>query len=225
MNNPMKQRPIRLLIVDDHEIVRAGLKTLFSHRPQLEVVGEAGSVGTAVAECIRLKPDLVLLDACLPDGTGADAIRQMRRMRLPAKIIVLTGFSDDRMVVECVTAGAEGFLLKEVAIDNLVHSIEQVHAGQSILDPQVTAAVMGRVRHPETGPTESSLTQLSPQESRILAHVAQGKTNKEIAAAMGLSDKTVKNYFSNVLEKLHLQRRSQAAAFYVTHNRDVKQTA
>jgi two-component system response regulator DevR len=216
MNLP-DQRRIRLFIVDDHEVVRIGLRTLFGRAPRLEVVGEAGSVQTAVAETQRLAPDVVLMDIRLPDGSGFDACRLIQKLHLDTRVLVLTSFADDEVVFDAIAAGADGYLLKEIDGDGLIRAVESVAAGQSILDPSVTRRVLARIKSgaDEAGKDEADL--ISAQERRVLALVAQGKTNKEIAADLGLSDKTVKNYLSNVLDKLKLSRRAQAAAFYVQH--------
>jgi len=207
-------KPIRLLLVDDHEIVRIGLRTLLSRFPSINVVGEAGSVAEAVSETARLIPDVVLLDIRLPDGSGFDACRQIQKLQTETRVLVLTSFADDNIIFEAIAAGADGYLLKEINGDALVRAIEAVAAGQSILDPAITRRVLGRIQpNPEAG-ASAKLALLSAQEQRILALVAKGKTNKEIAADLGLSDKTVKNYFSNVLDKLQLTRRTQAAAFF-----------
>lgn len=216
MNTP-DQRRIRLLIVDDHEVVRIGLRTLFGRAPRLEVVGEAGSVQTAVAEAQRLAPDVVLMDIRLPDGSGSDACRLIQKLHLDTRVLVLTSFADDDAVFEAIAAGADGYLLKEIDGDGLIRAVESVAAGQSILDPSVTRRVIGRIKSGADSAGKDGTDVVSAQERRVLALVAQGKTNKEIAADLGLSDKTVKNYLSNVLGKLKLSRRSQAAAFYVQH--------
>jgi DNA-binding NarL/FixJ family response regulator len=195
-----------------------GLTTLLSRFPGIEVVGEAGSAKAALAEITRTAPDVVLMDLRLPDGSGLDVCRQLRSAEHPAKVLVLTSFGDDDLVAEAIAAGVEGYLLKEIDGARLVEAIEQVAAGQSILDPAVTRRVMNRL----TGQSASAEAQspgvlLSSQEKRVLALVAEGKTNKEVAAVLGLSDKTVKNYMSHVLDKLKLARRAQAAVFYARH--------
>ena len=216
MNTPDPRR-IRLLIVDDHEVVRIGLRTLFGRAPLLEVVGEAGSVQTAVAEAQRLAPDVVLMDIRLPDGSGFEACRLIQKLHLDIRVLVLTSFADDDVVFEAIAAGADGYLLKEIDGDGLIRAVESVAAGQSILDPSVTRRVIGRIKSGADSAGKDATDAISDQERRVLALVAQGKTNKEIAADLGLSDKTVKNYLSNVLDKLKLSRRSQAAVYYVQH--------
>ncbi|MBM3841454.1 MAG: response regulator transcription factor [Verrucomicrobia bacterium] len=207
---------IRVLIVDDHEVVRIGLRTLLSRFPHIEVVGEAGTAASAIAELQRTSPDVILLDVRLPDRSGYEVSRQIQRMDGEPRVLILTSFADDNTVFEAIAAGADGYLLKEIDADGLVKAIEKVAAGQSILDPAVTGRVLGRVKNLSEPPSKIDI--LSTQERRVLALVAEGKTNKEIAVDLGLSDKTIKNYLSNVLDKLHLSRRSQAAAFFVQHS-------
>jgi DNA-binding NarL/FixJ family response regulator len=210
-------KTIRILLVDDHEVVRVGLRTLLSRNPELEIVGEAGTVTAAVELAATLKPDVVLLDVRLPDGTGFDACRQIQKLPGDTRVLILTSFADEDTVLQSVAAGADGYLLKEADGEGLMHAIEQVAAGQSILDPAITRSVLSRVRQGNEPSAKDKLDILSVQERRVLSLVAEGKTNKEIAADMGLSDKTVKNYLANVMEKLQLHRRSQAAAFFAQH--------
>jgi len=203
-------------MVDDHEVVRVGLRTLLARYPQIEIVAEADSVATAVAEAIRTKPDTVLLDVRLPDGSGFEACRRMHEAGLDARVLILTAFADDETILRSIQAGADGYLLKEINGEALVKAIEAVASGNSILDPNVTARVMKHIQTLGAG-SQDKMELLSAQEQRVLALVAEGKTNKEIAAALGLSDKTVKNYLSNVLDKLQLHRRAQAAAYFAQH--------
>ena len=209
--------PVRVLIVDDHEVVRVGLRTLLSRSPSIEVVGEASNVNDAVERTKALLPDVVLLDVRLGEGSGFDACREIQKIEHNVRVLVLTSFADDNVIVEAISAGADGYLLKEVNREALVDAIEKVASGQSVLDPAVTGRVFSKVQTLMQNPTSNKLTLLSAQEKRVLALVAEGKTNKEIAAAMGLSDKTIKNYFSNILDKLQMSRRSQAAAYFVQH--------
>ncbi len=209
---------IRLLMVDDHKVVRLGLLTLLQHYPDIQVVGEAGTVAEAVARTLDLKPDLVLMDVRLPDGNGFEACRQIRRSLPEVRVLFLTSFADEEIVIESIDAGADGYLLKEIDEATLVQAIRNVACGQSILDPAITRRVLERARTPSIDTARDRWESLSPQERRVVALVAQGKTNKEIAMDLSLSDKTVKNYLSNVLEKLGMTRRSQAAAFFVQHS-------
>lgn len=210
-------KTIRILLVDDHEVVRVGLRTLLSRNPEMEIIGEAGNVAGAVEKAALLKPDVVLLDVRLPDGTGFDACRQIQKLPGDTRVLILTSFADEDTVLQSVAAGADGYMLKEADGEGLMNAIEQVAAGQSILDPAITRSVLSRVRQGNEPSAKDKLDILSVQERRVLSLVAEGKTNKEIAADMGLSDKTVKNYLANVMEKLQLHRRSQAAAFFAQH--------
>jgi two-component system response regulator DevR len=213
-------KPIRLLLVDDHEIVRLGLRTLFSRYPNIEVVGEAGTVAGAVAETAKLRPDVVLMDVRLPDGTGLEACRQISQLELETHLLILTSYADDELVHEAIFVGAEGYVLKEFNGEGLVRAIEDVAAGKAILDPAVTRRVFARYKslaESGEGGAKDKIAQLSPQERRVLALVAEGKTNKEIGVGLGLSDKTIKNYLKNLMDKLQLSRRAQAAAFFVQH--------
>jgi len=220
MNQP-ESKPIRLLIVDDHKVVRLGLHTLLSRHNGIEVVGEAGTSAAAVEQTVGLKPHVVLMDVRLPDGNGFEACRQIRRVQPDTRVLFLTSFADEEIVLESIDAGGDGYLLKEIDEENLVQAIRNVAAGKSILDPAVTRRVLEHVKNTDTHletPSTNRLGSISPQERRVLALVAEGKTNKEIGLALGLSDKTVKNYLSNIMEKLQVTRRSQAAACFVQHS-------
>lgn len=208
---------IRLLIVDDHQVVRAGLRSLLASRPQFEVAGEADSVPAAVKEAARLRPDVILMDARMPEGTGAEACRQIRKLQIPSRILFISSFEEEAVVLEAINAGADGYLLKDCDAETLASAIENIQAGRSVIDPAVTRQVLGRIKEPAQPAPQTKFSQLAAQEKRVIALVAQGKTNKEIAVDLGLSDKTVKNYLSNALEKLQLTRRSQAAVFFVQH--------
>jgi len=210
----VKSAPIRLLLVDDHEIVCMGLRTLFGRAQDVEVVGEAGTTAGAVAEAARLEPDVVLVDVRLPDGSGVDACREILAARADTRVLFLTSYPDEDVMLAAVFAGARGYLLKEIGGDALVRAVRTVATGQSILDAAAAQAITERMRSLSLPDATGEGESLSPQEKRVLALVAQGKTNKEIAAALGLSDKTVKNYLSNVFQKLHISRRAQAAAIY-----------
>jgi two-component system response regulator DevR len=203
---------IRLVLVDDSEVVRLGLRALLGAERTLEIVGEGSSVATGVAACTKHKPDVALLDLRLPDGTGFDACRQILQRLPDTRVLMLTSVADDTLVDEAIRAGAHGYLLKEVNSRGLIQAITDVAAGKSILDPAVTARVMQFMK--AGGPTRDVLASLSPQESRVLALIAQGKTNKEAGNELNLTEKTVKNYLSNIFEKLHVSRRAQAAAIY-----------
>jgi two-component system response regulator DevR len=206
-----EKKRVRVLLVDDSEVVRMGLRSLLGGQPAIEIAGEAGNVAAAVETCGRLRPDVILMDIRLPDGTGFDACRQILARQPDMRVLILTSVVDDMLVAEAIHAGVQGYLLKEINGRELVQAIFDVAAGRSILDPAATARVMRLVK---AGSTRDLLASLSPQESRVLALIAQGCTNKEAATAMGLTEKTVKNYLSTVFEKLKVSRRSQAAALY-----------
>jgi DNA-binding NarL/FixJ family response regulator len=210
----MSSRKVAVLLVDDHEVVRVGLRSLLAKERGIEVVGEAGSVAEAVAQASRLRPDVVVMDVRLPDRSGVEACREIRSADPKVQVIMLTSYADDEAVFNSIMAGASGYLLKQIGGHELVHAIETVAAGQSLLDPAVTQRVLDRMKRLASGSQVDEIAQLSAQERKVLALVAEGKTNKEIAAAMGLSDKTVKNYLSHVFEKLNLSRRAEAAAFF-----------
>jgi two-component system response regulator DevR len=209
-----ESKPIRILLVDDHEVLRLGLKTLFTEAGGFQVVGEAGTRAAAVTEAARVKPDVILMDVRLPDGSGVEACREIRTARPDTRVLFLTSYADDDAVLATILAGADGFLLKEVGSDDLVRAMRTVAKGQSILDPAVTQRVLGRVKALSSAPPQEKGDQLSPQERRVLALVAEGRTNKEIALTLNLSEKTVGNYLGNIFQKLDVTRRAQAAVYY-----------
>ena len=211
----LKARTIRLLLVDDHEVVRVGLRTLLSEHREITVVGEAETMAESIRQALRLKPDVVLMDVRLPDGSGVAACRDILAACPATRVLFLTSYADDDSVLAAVVAGARGYLLKEIDSAALIGAIEAVSEGQSILDPSVTQRALTWLKGFGKGPAGSSTEELSPQEERVLALVAEGKTNKEIATGLRLSDKTVKNYLANIFQKLHLTRRTQAAAFFI----------
>jgi DNA-binding NarL/FixJ family response regulator len=204
---------ITLLVVDDHEVVRQGLVALLGRRPEFQVVAEAGTVAEAVESARRFQPDLVIMDVRLPDGSGIEACREIRADLPETRVVMLTSYPDEDAVLSAIVAGASGYLLKQVRARDLVSALESVARGESLLDPAVTGRVLDRVRRIATSSEPDELAQLTPQEQKILLLVAEGKTNKEIAAEVFLSDKTVKNYVSSILAKLNLERRAQAAAY------------
>jgi two-component system response regulator DevR len=211
------ERPLRLLVVDDHEIVRQGIVALLVRHQEFQVVAEAGSVAEAVAAAHRHEPDLVVMDLRLPDGSGIEACREIRSQRPETRVVMLTSYPDEEAVLSAIIAGASGYLLKQIRGSDLVAALQSVARGNSLLDPGVSERVLERVRRAASGGEQEELGQLTAQERRILLLVAEGKTNKEIAGEVYLSDKTVKNYVSSILSKLNLERRAQAAAFVAKH--------
>ncbi|MEA2676525.1 MAG: hypothetical protein QOJ81_666, partial [Chloroflexota bacterium] len=209
----------RLLVVDDHEIVRQGLVAMLQRRPNFQVVAQAGTVAEAIEMARRHQPDLVVMDVRLPDGSGIEACRDIRAEMPGTRVVILTSYPDEEAVFSAIVAGASGYLLKQVRGRDLVAALEAVGRGESLLDPAVTEKVLERVRRIATGGATDELAQLTAQEQKILLLVAEGKTNKEIAADVFLSDKTVKNYVSSILSKLNLQRRAQAAAYIAKRHR------
>ena len=207
------ERALRLVVVDDHEVVRQGLVALLDRRDAFQVVGEAGTVEEALAVVRRMQPDLVIMDVRLPDGSGIEACRDIRSEMPTVRVVILTSYPDEEAVLSAIIAGASGYLLKQIRGRDLVSAIEAVGRGESLLDPAVTEKVLERVRRIASGTYTDELATLTSQEQKILMLVAEGKTNKEIAADVFLSDKTVKNYVSSILSKLNLERRAQAAAF------------
>jgi two-component system, NarL family, response regulator DevR len=215
-----KEKVISILLVEDHEVTRVGLRSLLRAFDHLNVVGEADTVTQAVAAAEKLKPDVVLMDIRLRDGSGFDACRAIQKRGLDSRVLFLTSFADDDVLFEAIASGADGYLLKEINSQSLVSAIENVAAGKSILDPSVTRRVLARLKHVGVpGKVDDRISRLSAQELRVVSLVAEGKTNKEIAAVLGLSDKTVKNYLSNAMEKLNTNRRSQTAALFVQHGK------
>ncbi len=206
-------RPLTLLVVDDHEVVRQGLASMLDRRPGFQVVAEAGTVAESIEAARRFQPDLIIMDVRLPDGSGIEACREIRAELPDTRVVMLTSYPDEEAVIAAIVAGASGYLLKQVRARDLVAALEAVGRGESLLDPAVTGKVLERMRRIATSDEPDELGALTQQERKILALVAEGKTNKEIAAEVFLSDKTVKNYVSSILAKLNLERRAQAAAY------------
>lgn len=209
---------VTLLLVDDSELVRTGLRALIGARhaePSLQVLGEAHSVESAVTAAESLEPDVVILDIRLPDGSGFDACRRILAHQPATRVLILTSLMDDEKIFEAMNCGAHGYLLKETNAAALCQAIVDVAAGKFILDPTMTTRVLKNLPQRNAPPTDQDkIALLSAQERRVLELVATGKTNKEVAVKMGLSDKTVKNYLRNMFEKLHITRRSQAAVLF-----------
>ena len=210
--------PIRLLLVDDHEIFLMGLHTLFSRVPSICVVGEAGTAATALSEALRLTPDVVLMDLRLPDGTGVEICREIRSACPNTKVLFLSSYQDDEALLAATFAGASGYLLKQIDHVALTVAVETVAKGQSVVDPHMTEAVLARMRTLSTSSEKGAPMALSPQQKRVLALLAEGKTNKEIAQALGLTDKTVANYVRHIFQKIRVTRRSQATAYFLRHS-------
>jgi DNA-binding NarL/FixJ family response regulator len=210
-------KTLRLLIVDDHEVVRQGLVALLDRRDGFQVVAEAGSVAESIEQARKYEPDIVVMDVRLPDGSGIEACREIRAELANTRVVMLTSYPDEEAVLSAIVAGAAGYLLKQIRARDLVAALEAVGRGESLLDPAVTEKVLDRVRRIAMGGQTDELAVLTSQEQKILMLVAEGKTNKEIASDVFLSDKTVKNYVSSILSKLNLERRAQAAAFVAKH--------
>ena len=205
---------IKVFLLDDHEVVRRGLRELLEVEPDIEVVGESGSAAEATRRIPALRPDVAVLDGRLPDGSGIDVCRDVRSIDPSVHALILTSFDEDAALFAAIMAGASGYVLKDIRGTDLVDAVRRVAAGQSLLDPAVTARVLERLRNgPEQDPRLKGLTD---QERRILDHIAEGKTNRQIGEEMFLAEKTVKNYVSSLLAKLGMQRRTQAAVFAAT---------
>jgi two-component system, NarL family, response regulator DevR len=202
---------IRVFLLDDHELVRRGIRDLLEQEPDLQVVGEAGTAQDAKARIPALRPHVAILDARLPDGSGIDVCRDIRSVDPSIRALILTSYDDDEALFAAIMAGAAGYLLKQVRGSDLVSAVRLVAGGQSLLDPAVTQRVIERIRQGPQQPDE--LKSLTDQEHRILELVAEGLTNRQIAERMYLAEKTVKNYVSSILAKLGLERRTQAAVF------------
>jgi two-component system response regulator DevR len=208
---PQPATPIKVFLLDDHEIVRRGIRELLESEGDLVVVGESGLAEEAARRIPALKPDVAILDGRLPDGSGIDVCREIRSRDPEIAAVILTSYDDDEALFSAIMAGAAGYILKQVRGNDLIDTVRRVAAGQSMLDPAVTAQVLERLR---TGPkTDPSLAQLTAQELRILELIADGMTNRQIAGTLFLAEKTVKNYVSSLLAKLGLESRTQAAIF------------
>lgn len=218
---PQTFMPLRIMIVDDHQVVRDGIKALLAEEEGLTFAGEAGSVREAIERAEGARPDVVVMDIRLPDGSGIDATREIRA-RLPnTQVLMLTTFADDEALFASIMAGASGYVLKQVHGGDLVRAIRAVGAGQNLLDPTVTKGVLDRLRTGKHLLGEERLARLSAQEERILGEVADGKTNRQIGVDLKLAEKTVKNYVSSILSKLEVARRAEAAAYLARHTQPV----
>jgi DNA-binding NarL/FixJ family response regulator len=208
---------LRILLVDDHEVVRVGVRALIDRQPGMEVVGEAGSVREAVNQTEALAPDVVVLDVRLPGGSGLEACRQIKACRPDTRVIILTSFPDDEVLFDAIAAGADGYVLKQIGSDDLLQALQRVGQGQKLLDPALTDQVFAKVREARRQERAHAFADLTEQEMQILALVAKGQTNREIGAALQLSAKTVRNYVSIILGKLNVSSRAEAAAYAARH--------
>ncbi|MFI6986716.1 response regulator [Embleya sp. NPDC050154] len=216
----MPTPPIRVFLLDDHEVVRRGLADLLGGESDIEIVGESGSAAEATRRIPALRPDVAILDGRLPDGSGIDVCREVRSRFPEINALILTSYDDEDALFAAIMAGAAGYVLKQVRGQDLIAAVRAVAAGQSLLDPAVTTRVLDRVRK---GPTaEPGPTGLSEREKQVLEHIAQGQTNREIAESLGLAEKTIKNYVSAVLSKLGLERRVQAAVYATELHQDAE---
>ncbi len=209
VDTPEVSRPIRLFLLDDHEIVRRGIADLLSRAPDIVVVGEASTVAEALARIPACRPDVAVLDGRLPDGSGIDVCREVRSSQPETRCLILTSYDDDEALFSAVMAGASGYLLKQIRSSSLIEAIRAVAAGQSLLDPAVTGKLFDRLRRPPE--PDGRISGLSVREREILELIADGLSNREIGQHLFLAEKTVKNYVSSLLSKLKMQRRTQAA--------------
>ena len=206
---------MRIMIVDDHEVVRFGLSNLLARQPDWEVVAEAGTVAEAIQLADVYQPEVVVMDIRLSDGSGIDACREIVKAHPQTKVIMLTSFAEDELIFNAISAGAVGYVLKQVGNDDLIRAIQTVARGDALLDPTVTGQVLAKLR---ASTLSDAFTKLSDQEINVLALIAQGKTNKEIAADLYLGEGTIRNYVSNILAKLQLSNRAEATAYAMRHN-------
>ncbi|MCL4515527.1 MAG: response regulator transcription factor [Firmicutes bacterium] len=204
----------KIMLVDDHEVVRVGLAALLRRRGDFEIVAEAAAAEEAVEKAVQTRPDVVIMDIRMPGGSGTEACRRIREVSPQSKVIMLTSFADDNAVIESIIAGASGYVLKEIGSDAIIDAIERVSRGESLLDPAVTEKVFAHMRNQASGKGGLQDT-LTEQEKKILSLIGLGKTNREIAETIFLSEKTVRNYVSNIFAKLNLNNRAEAAAYAV----------
>ena len=212
-----KRPPLRVMLVDDHEVVRDGIRAMLAAEDDIHVTTEAATVREAIDEADRTRPDVVVMDVRLADGSGIEATREIRAKHPETRVLMLTSFADDEALFASIMAGASGYVLKQVRSGELVRAIRAVGAGDSLLDPSVTTAVLDRLRKGKHLMRDEKLARLSPQEERILTLIADGRTNKEIGDELTLAEKTVKNYVSSILSKLEVARRAEAAAYLARH--------
>ena len=208
---------LRVMLVDDHEIVRDGIKAMLDPQDDIVVTAQAGTVQEAIDEAERTRPDVIVMDVRLADGSGIEATREIRASNPDIRVLMLTSFADDEALFSSIMAGASGYVLKQVRSDDLLRAIRSVGAGDSLLDPSVTSAVLDRLRKGKHLLKDEKLARLSPQEERILTLIADGLTNREIGVELNLAEKTIKNYVSSILSKLEVARRAEAAAYLARH--------
>lgn len=209
---------LRILIVDDHEVVRLGLRALLDRHPDFTVVDEAGTVREALQKALLHRPDVVVMDIRLPGRSGIDACRDIVSQLPNTRVIMLTSYAEDELLFDAIEAGACGYVLKQIGSDDLIRAIEAVGRGEALLDPSVTRRVLERVREAVRKDEAAAFAELTAQELRVLSLIAEGKTNREIARALYLGEGTVRNYVSSILSKLGVTNRAEAAAFAVRHN-------
>ncbi|MCC6261050.1 MAG: response regulator transcription factor [Anaerolineales bacterium] len=207
----------RILLVDDHEVVRLGLKSLLEHYPQFEVVGEAGSAREALEKVQTCKPDVAVMDIRLPGVSGIEACEQIVNQHPNVKVIMLTSYAEDEMLFAAIRAGASGYILKQIGSEDLIKALDSVSRGEALLDPAVTQRVFQEMRRAGKNEEASAFSSLSQQEKHVLLLVSEGKTNREIAKSLYLGEGTVRNYVSSILSKLNMNNRAEAAAYAVEH--------
>jgi len=212
----------RILLVDDHEVVRLGLKTLLARHPHLRVIDEAANASSAIEKSLRHRPDVVIMDLYLPDGSGTEAIRVITRKLPKTRVVVLTAFAEDELLFDAIAAGACGYLLKEIDGRRIIETIEGAARGESLLDPKVTEKVLRRVREIQGRKDDNPFGSLTWQEKRVLALIAEGKSNREVGAFLHLSEKTARSYASQILSKLGVRSRTQAALYAIRHRLDIR---
>jgi DNA-binding NarL/FixJ family response regulator len=209
---------IRVLLVDDHEIVRLGLLTLINDRPDMEVVGEAGTAAEALRAVEHLRPQVILMDIRIPGEGGLEATRLISQRYPESKVVMLTSYADDELILRAIQAGAVGYVLKQVGNEELLRAISAASRGEALLDPATTSRLLSRVREAERKTEEDAFRELSDREMDVLVELARGRTNAEIGGILNLSEKTARNYVSTILEKLHLNNRIELATYAVTHH-------
>lgn len=208
----------RILLVDDHEVVRLGLRALLDHHAQFEVVGEAATAKEALEQVARVHPDIVLMDIRLPGTSGIEACEEIVHQFPETRVVMLTSYAEDEMLFSAIRAGASGYILKQIGGEDLIRSLEAVGRGEALLDPAVTQRVFQEVRRAVKEEEASAFANLSQQERHVLMLVSEGRTNREIAKALFLGEGTVRNYVSSILSKLGVSNRAEAAAYAVEHN-------